>query len=223
MQCPECREGSLLWHWPGVNASERIVHAVWLGESTVAALTTAGKIYTLPKQTGTPVTVFMQRLSVRHFSRAYVHVGSSACETCPLGLFVFEYGFLHLPMPQQLVSSSAVADATGSHVLHEHLFSNALSAERCAVHLLSSTLLGTAASPRLQTSCLCSSYASYNVPPTQTAIFAFGTHKNCMTDFFVHHVHPENLSLSPSVALACRHCIATSDAWHMTRPTPDWW
>lgn len=37
---------------------------MWLGQSTVAALTTAGKIYTLPKQTGAPVGDFMKRLNV---------------------------------------------------------------------------------------------------------------------------------------------------------------
>ena len=60
----QCRAGSLLWQWPGVSAAERTVHAVWLGEAAVAAMTTAGKIYSLPKQTGAPVTQFMKRLTV---------------------------------------------------------------------------------------------------------------------------------------------------------------
>lgn len=60
----QCRGGSLLWQWPGVSAAERTVHAIWLGEAAVAAITTAGKIYTLPKQTGAPVTQFMRRLTV---------------------------------------------------------------------------------------------------------------------------------------------------------------
>ena len=76
------REGSLLWHWPGVNASERTVHAIWLGESTVAALTNAGKIYTLPKQTGAPVADFMKRLTVRYFTHTCSSLGSSAHGVC---------------------------------------------------------------------------------------------------------------------------------------------
>ena len=75
------REGSLLWHWPGVSASERTLQAVWLGESTVAALTTAGKIYTLPKQTGVPVANFMQRLTVRCTTHQCNSLGSSPCRS----------------------------------------------------------------------------------------------------------------------------------------------
>ena len=59
------REGALLWHWPGISTAEKTVSAVWLGNDFVAALTTAGKIYRLPKQAGGPVQDFMRRLTVR--------------------------------------------------------------------------------------------------------------------------------------------------------------
>ncbi|KAL0036267.1 hypothetical protein WJX79_010808 [Trebouxia sp. C0005] len=60
-------DGAILWQWPGVSAKERTVSAVWFGQDTVAALTTAGNIYTLPSQTGSPPTLFMRRLSDRNF------------------------------------------------------------------------------------------------------------------------------------------------------------
>ena len=100
------REGSLLWRWPGVDASERTVHAVWLGESTVAALTTAGKIYTLPKQTGAPVADYMKRLTVRCFTHPCNCLGSSPYPPYPPGVFLvhalacmYPYISVH---PQQL-------------------------------------------------------------------------------------------------------------------------
>lgn len=56
--------GIILWQWSGISARERTVSAVWLGQDAVAALTTAGNIYTLPGQTGSSATLVMRRLSV---------------------------------------------------------------------------------------------------------------------------------------------------------------
>ncbi|DBB06293.1 hypothetical protein WJX77_007210 [Trebouxia sp. C0004] len=59
-------DGAILWRWPGVSAKERTVSTVWFGQDSVAALTTAGNIYTLQSQTGSPPTLFMRRLSAVH-------------------------------------------------------------------------------------------------------------------------------------------------------------
>lgn len=71
-----CSAGTILWQWSGVSARERTVSAVWLGPDSVAALTTAGNIYSLPGQTGSPATLFMRRLSVHSCT---THTVQSGC------------------------------------------------------------------------------------------------------------------------------------------------
>jgi len=74
-----CSDGAVLWQWNGVSGKERTVSAVWFGQDTVAALTTAGNIYTLPSQTGSPPTLFMRRLSVCFGNTAAQHLPVALC------------------------------------------------------------------------------------------------------------------------------------------------
>ena len=71
----------------------------------MAALTTAGKIYTLPKQTGAPVADFMQRLTVRYTCATFwvAHLA----ETIP-GVLLLVYSLSSFSMPQQLAHNLVV-------------------------------------------------------------------------------------------------------------------